>query len=209
MECGRSQEIDGAQGRTVLNPVDPHSPARLPSEAMMTGTAINSSKLIRRVAFALVVLPLLGVLALAVCAPPLQGEMPKVRKHESRHQIDRLEEMWRNAMLKADATALDSLLSDDYMAITPNGTLLSKEQTLANLRSGATRFTAIEVSDRKVRFYGKTALLTSRAEVSGTNAGEDISGSIRYTHVYARDKQGAWKIVNFEASHIRAAGERR
>jgi ketosteroid isomerase-like protein len=176
---------------------------------MMTGAAINSTKSIRRVAFALVFLPLLSALAVAACAPPLQGEMPKVRKHQSRRQIDRLEEIWRNAVLKADATAMDSLLADGYMAITPNGTLLSKEQTLASLRSGTTHFTAIEVSDRKVRFYGTTALLTSRAEVSGSIVGEDISGSFRYTHVYARDKQGAWKIVNFEASHIRVAGERR
>jgi ketosteroid isomerase-like protein len=81
--------------------------------------------------------------------------MPRVRKHQSRLLIDRLEESWRNAMLKADTAALGSLLADDYMAITPNGTLLSKEQTLASLHSGTTHFTAIEVSDRKVRFYGK------------------------------------------------------
>jgi ketosteroid isomerase-like protein len=176
---------------------------------MMTGTAINSSNLIRRVAFVLVVLPLLGALALVVCAPPLQGEMLRVRKHQSRHQIDRLEESWRSAVLKADSTTLDSLLADDYMAITPSGTLQSKEQTLASLGSGTTHFTAIEVSDRKVRFYGTTALLTSQAEISGSIAGEDISGSFRYTHVYARDKQGAWKIVSFEASRIRKPGERR
>ena len=177
---------------------------------MMTGAGINSSKSIRRqAAFALAVLPLLGALLLVACSAPLQGEVPKVRKHESRHQIDRLEEMWRNAVLKADAATLDSLLSDDYMAITPNGTLLSKEQTLASLRSGTTHFTAIEVSDRKVRFYGTTALLTSRAEGSGKIDGEEISGSFRYTHVYARDKQGAWKIVSFEASRIREPGERR
>jgi ketosteroid isomerase-like protein len=210
MECVHSRKIDGAEVRARLKSIDRRNQAGLPSEAMMTRAVINSSKPIRSwVAFALVVLPLLGALALAAHAAPLQGQMSRVRKHQSRLQIDRLEEMWRNAMLKADATTLGSLLSDDYMAITPNGTLLSKEQTLASLRSGTTRFTAIEVSDRKVRFYGKTALLTSRAEESGTIAGEDISGSFRYTHVYARDKQGAWKIVSFEASRIREPGEQR
>jgi ketosteroid isomerase-like protein len=209
-ESGRSRKIDGTGIRAVLKSIDLHSPARLPSEAMMTGAGINSSKSIRRqAAFALAVLPLLGALVLAVCAPPLQGEMPKVRKHQSRLLIDRLEESWRNATLKADTAALGSLLADDYMAITPGGTLLSKEQTLASLHSGTTHFTSFEVSDRKVRFYGTTALLTSRVEVSGTIAGEDISGSFRYTHVYARDKQGAWKIVSFEASRIREPGERR
>jgi ketosteroid isomerase-like protein len=53
-----------------------------------------------------------------------------------------------------------------------------------------------------VRFYGTTALVTSQADLSGTNAGEDISGSYRYTRVYVRDAQGKWKIVSFEASRI-------
>ena len=102
---------------------------------------------------------------------------------------------------------MDALLADDYMAITANGTLQSKEQTLANLRAAQRILRSIEISDRKVRFYGTTALVTSRAEVSGTNAGGDISGSYRYTRVYVRDAQGKWKIVSFEASRIREPGE--
>jgi len=112
-------------------------------------------------------------------------------------------------MLKADIAALDSLLADDYMAITPNGTLQSKEQTLANMRSGATYFTSLQTSDRKVRFYGSTALVTSRADVTGTTPGGDASGSYRYTRVYVKDDQGEWKIVSFEASKIREPAEKK
>jgi ketosteroid isomerase-like protein len=131
--------------------------------------------------------------------------MPRARRHENRHEIDQLEQVWRDAIVQRDASALDGLLADDYIAITPNGTLQSKDQTLANLRSGTLQFKSIELSDRKVRFYGQTALVTSRAEVSGTNDDENLSGSYRYTRVYVRDEQGKWKIVSFEASRIRDA----
>ncbi len=137
---------------------------------------------------------------------PLPG-MPRAQRHESRHEIDQLEQVWRDAIIQRNAPALDGLLADDYIAITPNGTLQSKDQTLANLRSGATHLSSIELSDRKVRFYGQTALVTSRAEVSGTNAGENFSGSYRYTRVYVRDEQGKWKIVSFEASRIRESDD--
>jgi ketosteroid isomerase-like protein len=143
------------------------------------------------------------LLILVVCATVLHAGMPRSQKHESRHEIDQLEEAWRKAVLKADVAAIDALLADDYMAITPIGTLQTKEQTLASLRSGATRFVNIEFSDRKVRFYGMTALVTSRAEVTGSNAEGEFSESYRYTHVYARDLHGSWKIVSFEASRIR------
>jgi len=135
--------------------------------------------------------------------------MPRAQKHESRHEIDRIEEAWRTAVLEANVHALDALLADDFMAITPSGTLQSKEQTLANLSAGVIHFTAIEYSDRKVRFYGGTALVTSRAEVGGAIAGGDISGSYRHTRVYVRDARGKWKIVSFESSRIRDPGERK
>lgn len=150
---------------------------------------------------------LLMILPLPAFAQP--GGMHRAQKHESRHEIDQMEEQWRGAMLKSDTATLGSLLADDYIAITPNGDLQSKEQALASLRSGATHFSSIQISDRRVRFYGTTALVTSRAEVSGTSASGAFSGSFRYTRVYARDAQGNWKIVSFEASRIRPPGERR
>jgi ketosteroid isomerase-like protein len=85
----------------------------------------------------------------------------------------------------------------------------NKEQALANLRSGRVHFTTLNVTDRKVRFYGTTALVTSQAEVQGTTGEGDISGSFRYTRVYVRDARGKWKIVSFEASKIREPGEPR
>jgi ketosteroid isomerase-like protein len=152
------------------------------------------------------------VLALTVLASTtlLQAGMPRGQKHESRHEIDHLEDAWRDAVLHANATALAALLDEDYIAVTARGMLLTKEQTLARLSNGRAHYMALELSDRKVRFYGGTALVTSLALVSGTNAdGEDISGSFRYTRVYVRNAQGAWKIVSFEASRIHDPGERK
>lgn len=161
-----------------------------------------------RISLALVLLSALGALSLTVYAAPKSG-MPRGQRHECRREIEQLEDSWRVAMLKGDAATMDSLLAADYLAITPNGTMQSREETLANLRSGVFRITSLDVSDRKVRIYGKTALVTSKTEVSGTAAAGDISGSYRYTRVYVRDAQGKWKIVSFEANRIREPGERK
>jgi ketosteroid isomerase-like protein len=135
--------------------------------------------------------------------------MPRGERHESRHEIDQLEQNWKDAILKHNVQAMDQLLAEDYIAITSNGTLQSKEQTLANLKAGTLHFSVIDFSDRKVRFYGQTALVTSRAEVNGNTGEGDISGSYRFTRVYVRDGKGDWKIVSFEASRIREPGERK
>jgi ketosteroid isomerase-like protein len=149
------------------------------------------------------------VAAMLVCASPvlLGAGMPRAQKHESRHEIDQLEENWRDAILKSNTTVMENLLADDYMAITASGMLQTKEQALASLRAGRIHFTTLDISDRKVRFYGTTALVTSLASVAGTTGEGDVSGSYRYTRVYVKDAQGAWKIVSFEVSKIREPGE--
>jgi ketosteroid isomerase-like protein len=138
-----------------------------------------------------------------------KGGLPRGEKHEGRREIDQLEEAWRKAVLTGDVAVMDSLLADDYIAISARGTLQTKEDTLARMRNGLRRITALELSDSKVRFYGVTALVTSSAHVTGLNADGEAIGDFRYTRVYVRNAQGQWKIVSFEASKIRPPGPRK
>jgi len=146
-------------------------------------------------------------LVFAVCANALYAGQPKPKKRDNRHEIEQLEEAWRTAVLKSDTNALSTLLADDYIAITASGILQTKQEALASIRNGRVRVTSLDVSDRKLRFYGKTALVNSVANVTATNASGDVTGAFRYTRVYVLNPQGQWKIVSFEASHIRDSGQ--
>lgn len=181
--------------------------AGLLSVTFMHGAAANFS--MHKKLRALFVLLLVQVIALGAFADSQRPGMPRSQKHESRQFIDRLEDGWRDAMLKGDAAALDALLADDYMGITALGTLQSKEQALALVRSGRLHVKTLEFSDRKVRFYGMTALVTCQADVTATKAEGDVSGSYRHIRVYVRDARGVWRIVSFEASMIRESGDRK
>lgn len=146
-------------------------------------------------------------LAAAFGALPLfAGSFSLAQKHENRHEIDQLEDQWRTAILSGDVKTMDALLADDYIAITPSGTLQSRDETLNNLRSGRMHFTSLNISDRKVRFYGTTAVVTSLAAVQVTTPDGQITGEYRYTRVYVRNAQGIWKVVSFEASRVRRPG---
>jgi ketosteroid isomerase-like protein len=153
------------------------------------------------------------VVAVLVCLSPGAAQakpgMDRAERHESRHEIDQLEQTWKDAALRRDVHAMDNLLAEDYIAITANGTLQSREETLDNLKTGVLHFNSIDFSDRKVRFYGQTALVTSRAEVKGMSGEGNITGSYRFTRVYVRAPHGEWKIVSFEASRIRNPNDRR
>ncbi len=142
-------------------------------------------------------------LLLIVAGATLMQGLPRAERHEKRHEIDQMEFEWRQAILQGDVNTMGALLADDYVGITSNGTLQSKDETLANMRSGAFHFESIQMWDRKIRFYGTTALVISRADVTGKTPDGPVSGSFRYTRVYVQDDKGAWHIVSFEASPIR------
>ena len=157
-------------------------------------------------------LPAVGVVLLLMMAGVAQSKpnkpgMPRSERHESRQEILQLEKQWKDAVIAHNVPAMDNLLADDYIGITPNGTLESKGQTLESMKNGAIHFTSISASDRKVRFYGKTAVVTSKADVAGDLEGGKANGNYRYTRVYVQDPKGAWKIVSFEASRIREPGQ--
>jgi ketosteroid isomerase-like protein len=149
----------------------------------------------------------IAAIALIALSLHLYAGLPQ--KEENRHQIDKLEDAWRDAVLTANTTSLGSLLSDDYQAITPSGTLQTKDDTLENMRSGRVHFTELDMTDRKVRFYGSTAIVTSQANIQATTAEGAVTGHYWYTRVYARDAKGQWKIVSFEASRVREPGPHR
>lgn len=126
--------------------------------------------------------------------------------HELHREIEGLEMQWRQAQLSNDVDAMDRLLADDYVGISANGTIESKADALAVRRSGTLHITSLDLSDLKVRVYGDTAVVTSRADLEGNNGPNSISGRYRYTRVYTK-QAGQWKIVSFEASRIQEPGE--
>ena len=140
------------------------------------------------------------LVVLLCCAPAAHAFFPH---HDGMHkEIEDLEMQWRQALLTNNVPALAKMLADDYLGISPDGTLETKADVLAARRAGHAEVAELNLSDIKIRIYGNTAVVTSRAEVVGQSGNRDISGYYRYTRVYT-DRMGQWKIVSFEASRIR------
>ncbi len=124
------------------------------------------------------------------------------KKHAAKQQVETLEEQWRQAQLAGDVTTMDKLLSDDYIGITITGQVNTKEQQLERMRMHKVALTRLDLVERQVKLIGSIAIVTSRAEVEGTNEGMPLKGTFRYTRVYQRLPSGMWKITSFEATRV-------
>ncbi|MEO7004484.1 MAG: nuclear transport factor 2 family protein [Acidobacteriaceae bacterium] len=145
----------------------------------------------------------MGVL-IVLCAPSAHAtSLPRPHRQPKQivHIIEVLEAQLRRAELDSNTAVISNMLSDDYLGISADGMLATKAETIADFKSGRVHFTQIDTSDQKIRVFGSTAVVVSRAQVSGTSGGRDISGLYRYTRVYHRTSR-VWKIVSFEASTL-------
>ncbi len=154
--------------------------------------------------------PLCAALCLVFLLPTPAQSIPTPdvhhRKRDYKHEVEAMEEQWRQAQLADDVAAMDRLLSDDYVGISMNGEVTTKAQQLDRLRSRSLVLTKIERSDVKVKILGKVAIVTSLASVEGLDDGLSITGLYRYTRVYQRLPAGTWKITNFELTRVPARG---
>jgi len=145
---------------------------------------------------------LLG-LAFGLAVTPLHAG-PHRGARTMRDQIEALETQWKKSVLANDIDAMDHLLSDDYLGITANGQVVTKPQQLDRMRTRNFAINSLDVSDVKIKLISQhAAIVTSLAQVEGTNDGHPLHGSFRYTRVYQRlPGTSIWKITSFEATHV-------
>jgi len=124
------------------------------------------------------------------------------KKHDVKKAVEALEEQWRKAQLAGDIATMDRMLSEDFIGISMTGQVNTKAQQLDRMRTRKLVITKVQLSDMKVKLLGSVAIVTSRAEVEGTNEGVSMKGMYRYTRVYQRLPSGEWKITSFEATRM-------
>jgi ketosteroid isomerase-like protein len=124
------------------------------------------------------------------------------RKRSEREEITHLEERWRQAQLAEDTSAMDRLLSDEFLGITAAGQVVTKAQQLDRMRTRRLDINRMDISNIKMKISGNVAVVTSLAMIEGTADGKPLRGAFRYTRVYHRVGRGDWKITNFEATRV-------
>ena len=136
----------------------------------------------------------------------LAAARPKVGSTSVEDEVVReivdLERQAKDAALHRDAAFVERTLADDYVAITPLGQVVTKADTVAARKTAQLRYDTIEISDMVVRLYGNTAIVTARANVKGTELGEEFSGPYRFTRVWVR-RNGKWLTVSYQATVTR------
>jgi ketosteroid isomerase-like protein len=153
------------------------------------------------------------LVSLAICMASCMGMHAFAQLHHpkgdpkrvERVHIEALEQQWRTSQLNDDVASMDKLLSDDFLGITANGEVNTKQQFLDRMRNRILTINTMDMSEQKIKLVGQVAIVTSLAQIDGMSDGQPLTGRFRYTRVYQRLPGDAWRITNFESTRIPAA----
>ncbi len=137
---------------------------------------------------------------LLVASASLQGPT-KPNDSAAVAELSRLEKIWNEAYVRADADALESLCADDLVVTMSDMQVLNKNQSLAILRSGRVKFQRYETSDLGIHVYDSAAVVTGLLRRTRLAQGKEANDEWRFTKVYIRSA-GKWQVVAWHASTV-------
>jgi ketosteroid isomerase-like protein len=130
------------------------------------------------------------VFALTV-AFPVFAQGPAAAEQE----IRAAEKLWNESRARADVAALDRLLADGWTVTHGDGTINTKAEYLADLKSGARKFFGdVKQDDFAVRLYGDTAVAAGVSDSKVEYKGKPSGGALRFTRVYVK-RDGRWVMI--------------
>jgi hypothetical protein len=131
-----------------------------------------------------------------------QMGVQSVRSLTAVEKVRRLESECTEAVIGRDTVALNNLLSDHFLVVTPVGKL-NKAQCLEEIQTGNLTFESICWEEAVVRDYGSELVVSGVVSVIGQYKGQDISGQYGYRCSQAHLKgPGRWQVLAGQATHI-------
>lgn len=113
---------------------------------------------------------------------------------DAAREVEQLERELVAAIGRGDLATYDRIVADDYVAFEASGKTTPKAEILASYRSGARKYTQLEIFDVEPRVFGDTAVLTAKTKGLRREDGRDVPNRVRYVRVYAK-RDGKWRAV--------------
>jgi ketosteroid isomerase-like protein len=115
-------------------------------------------------------------------------------EHTMQEELLKLENDFARAVTNNDADAVDGFLSDDWIIVDPDGSIIDKARFLGVIKSGALSHEMMESADLRVRLYGNSAVVTGLTTTKGKFMGQDFTSCERATDIFVKQND-RWQCV--------------
>lgn len=112
-----------------------------------------------------------------------------------------MERNWAKAIVERNVAKVREIVAADAVLTTPDGTVQSLDDDLAELQSGAFTAELYDSFDMRVKLYGDCAVVTGKTKLKGKYNGENVQDQFRWTDTFVKRK-GRWQVVASQATPL-------
>jgi ketosteroid isomerase-like protein len=110
-----------------------------------------------------------------------------------------LDIQYQEAVKKNDVATMGRILADDFVLVTGRGRTQTKEDLLKESGSGEIIYEHQEDTDRTVRVWGDSAVVTALLWAKGEEKGKSFDYKVWFSDLYVRTPAG-WRYVFGQAA---------
>jgi len=122
-----------------------------------------------------------------------------VNRQDDEKALATLDTDYQKAVERDDTKTMARILDDDFILVLGDGSVYTKNDLLKDAASGNTKYEHQVDSDRAVRVWGDTAVVTAKLWVKGLEDGKQVDYYQWFSDTYVRKPTG-WSYVFGQAS---------
>jgi ketosteroid isomerase-like protein len=120
-------------------------------------------------------------------------------REDDQKTLAKLDTDYQSAVEQNDTKTMARILADDFILVLGDGTVYTKADLLKDAASGQTKYQHQVDSDRTIRVWGDTAVITAKLRVKGLEDGKQVDYYQWFSDTYVRKPSG-WSYVFGQAS---------
>ena len=143
----------------------------------------------------------LSILALLFVAGLTAGQQSNMSDEGGR--VMALENAWNHALEAKDTKALDMLLANTFVSVDIDGSISSKSEFLASIKSPDYQPSQAVTEQSTIQVYGDVAVVVGVFRIKGTEKGKPYVHRERFVDTWIK-LHGAWQCVATTSTLITA-----
>ena len=120
-------------------------------------------------------------------------------RQDDQKTLATLDADYQKAVEKNDTKTMARILADDFILVEGDGTVSTKADLLKDAASGKTKYEHQVDSERTIRVWGDTAVVTAKLWAKGLEDGKQVDYYMWFSDTYIR-KPAGWSYVFGQAS---------
>jgi ketosteroid isomerase-like protein len=120
-------------------------------------------------------------------------------RQDDQKTLATLDADYQKAVEQNDTKTMARILADDFILVEGDGTVSTKADLLKDAASGETKYEHQVDSERTIRVWGDTAVVTAKLWAKGLEDGKQVDYYMWFSDTYIR-KPAGWSYVFGQAS---------